>query len=332
MILHPGIISLLVSSILVGGMVLYASFCGIAILRGWDISSGSERQLVLERKTYLVSTILGYLLFFQLISLFLFIYTADDICPLFTGAMCAVGSLTVNPFGYPVLLCKTATFLLAGLWLILNYADSLGYDYPLVRIKYIFLLILAPLVVADAVMQWLYFLGLRPDVITSCCGSLFSSAGSGVAAEIVALPALPMMTVFYVVMAVTLVSGVLFYRTGKGGWLFPLLSASTFVVSVVSILSFISLYFYELPTHHCPFCILQKEYGYVGYPLYISLLLGTVAGLGSGMLGPFRKIASLSETLPALRKKLALVSIISYLIFSIIASWPILFSSFTMRI
>ncbi|MGA7827102.1 MAG: hypothetical protein WCA04_05555 [Geobacteraceae bacterium] len=332
MILHPGILSLLVSSLLVGGMVLYASFCGIDILRGWDISSGSERQLMLERKTYLVSTILGYLLFFQLISLFLFIYTADDICPLFTGAMCAVGSLTVNSFGYPVLLCKMATFILAGLWLILNYADSQGYDYPLVRTKYIFLLILAPLVVAEAVMQWLYFLGLRPDVITSCCGSLFSSESSGVAAEIASLPAFPMMAVFYVVMALTLVSGVLFYRTGKGGRLFPILSGIAFVVSVLSIISFISLYFYELPTHHCPFCILQKEYGYVGYPLYISLLLGAVTGLGCGMLGPFRKIASLSETLPALRKKLALVSILSYLLFTVIASWPILFSSFTMRI
>jgi hypothetical protein len=331
MILHPGILSLLVSSLLVGGMVLYAAFCGVDILRGWDISSGSEQQLLLERKTYLVSTILGYLLFFQLISLFLFIYTADDICPLFTGAMCAVGTLTVNPFGYPVLLCKIATFILAGLWLILNYADSRGYDYPLVRIKYWFLLFLAPLVVVEAVMQWFYFLGLRPDVITSCCGSLFSSESSGVAAEIASLPAFPMMGVFYTVMALTIVAGILFYRSGKGGWVFAVLSGIAFVVSIVSVISFISLYFYELPTHHCPFCILQKEYGYVGYPLYIFLLVGTVTGLGTGMLMPFRKLASLAETVPELHRKLALVSVLCYLLFTAIASWPILFSSFTMK-
>jgi hypothetical protein len=331
MILHPGILSLLVSSLLVGGMVLYAAYCGIAILRGWDISSGSERQLLLERKTYLISTILGYLLFFQLISLFLFIYTADDICPLFTGAMCAVGSLTVSPFGYPVLLCKTATFILAGLWLILNYADSRGYDYPLVRVKYRFLLCLAPLIVGEAILQWLYFLGLRPDVITSCCGSLFSTESAGLSAEIASLPAFPMMGVWYLVMAMTLVTGVLFYRTGKGGGVFAVLSGFAFVVSIVSVISFISLYFYELPTHHCPFCILQKEYGYVGYPLYILLLAGTVTGLGSGMLMPFRKISSLAETIPLLRKRLALVSVLSYLFFTVIASWPILFSSFTMK-
>jgi hypothetical protein len=330
MILHPGILSLLISSILIGGMILYSAVCGISILRGWDISSGSERQLVLERKTYLVSTILGYLMFFQLVSLFLFIYTADDICPLFTGAMCAVGTLTVNRFGYPVLYCKTATFILAGLWLILNHADNSGYDYPLLRAKYRFLLFLAPLVVAEAVLQWLYFLNLTPDVITSCCGSLFSSEQAGVAAEIASLPALPMMGAFYAVMALTLASGAWFYLTGRGGWLFPVLSGTAFIVSTASVVSFISLYFYELPTHHCPFCILQKEYRHIGYPLYILLLVGTVTGIGTGMLRPFRNIASLSGTLPALCRRLALVSVLCYLLFSAIASWPILFSSFTL--
>src|SRR5512139_3292557 len=108
MILHPGILALLISSLLISGMVLYSAACGIGILRGWDINSGSERQLLLERKTYLISTILGYFLAFQLVSLFLFVHTTDSICPLFVGAMCAVGTLSLNAFGYPVLFCKTA--------------------------------------------------------------------------------------------------------------------------------------------------------------------------------------------------------------------------------
>lgn len=330
MILHPGILSLLVSSLLIGGMVLYSAACGAGILRGWDLSSGSERQLVLERKTYLVSTILGYLLFFQLISLFLFIYTADDLCPLFTGAMCAVGTLTVNAFGYPVLIAKTVSFIMAGLWIILNHADSRGYDYPLLRVKYRFLLLLAPLVGAEAVLQWLYFLNLSPDVITSCCGSMFSTEDSGLAAEIASLPAYPMMGVFYAVMALTVATGFFSYRTGRGGLLYSVLSGIAFAVSIMSVISFISLYFYELPTHHCPFCILQKEYGYVGYPLYLLLLVGTVAGLGSGLLTPFRKVASLSSTLPALLRRLTLVSVLCFLLFAAIATWPILFSSFTL--
>ena len=331
MILHPGILALLVSSLLISGMVLYSATCGIGILRGWDINSGSERQLFLERKTYLISTILGYFLAFQLISLFLFVYTADSICPLFVGAMCAVGTLSLNAYGYPVLFCKTANFILAGLWLILNHVDSRGYDYPLLKTKYRLLLLLAPFVLGEAALQGFYFLSLTPNVITSCCGSLFGAGTTSLASEMATLPAFPMMAVFYSVTALTVVRGILFYRTGKAGLLFAGLSGTTFIVAIISVISFISLYFYELPTHHCPFCILQQGYGYVGYPLYILLLVGTVSGLGAGLLTPFRKIPSLAATLPPLQKSLALSSVISFLIFTAISSWPIVFSSFTLE-
>ncbi|HKZ17662.1 MAG TPA: hypothetical protein VJ161_09405, partial [Geobacteraceae bacterium] len=85
------------------------------------------------------------------------------------------------------------------------------------------------------------------------------------------------------------------------------------------------------PTHHCPFCILQQGYGYVGYPLYILLLVGTVSGLGAGLLTPFRIIPSLAATLPPLQKNLTLSSVISFIIFTAISSWPIIFSSFTLE-
>ena len=331
MILHPGILALLVSSLLISGMVLYSAACGIGILRGWDISSGSERQLLLERKTYLISTILGYFLAFQLISLFLFVYTTDSICPLFVGAMCAVGTLSLNAFGYPVLFCKTANFFLAGLWLILNHVDSRGYDYPLLKIKYWLLLFMAPFVLTEAVLQGLYFISLVPDVITSCCGSLFGTGEAGLASEMAALPPFPMMAAFYSAIAITVLCGSWFYRTGKAGPLFALMNGTSFIISIISIISFISLYFYELPTHHCPFCIMQREYGFIGYPLYLLLLVGTVTGLGSGLLSPFRKIPSLAPTLPALQKWLALLSMLCWLIFAVIATWPILFSSFSLK-
>jgi hypothetical protein len=62
----------------------------------------------------------------------------------------------------------------------------------------------------------------------------------------------------------------------KRAHLFSTLCTVTFLVSVLSLISFISLYFYKLPTHHCLFCILQKEYGYIGYPLYPALLGATI--------------------------------------------------------
>src|SRR5512143_4048155 len=290
MIFHPLVIALYVSSGLIAFMVLYAAYFGLQILRNWNLNNGSELQLALERGTYLISTLLAYGFGAQLLSLFLFAFTADQLHPFFVGAMCAAGTLYVNGYGYPALILKIVNFLLAGLWLLVNYVDNRGFDYPLIRKKYSFLLVIAPLIVLEVILQANYFLRLRPDIITSCCGTLFSIGEKSVVSEIVALPSGLMKIMFYGSMALTFASGILFYRQGRGGYFFSLMSAVNFVVSILSILSFISLYFYELPTHHCPFCILQGEYGYVGYPLYLALFGGTIAGIGVGTLAPFRRI------------------------------------------
>ncbi len=147
----------------------------------------------------------------------------------------------------------------------------------------------------------------------------------------VALPSIPMKIAFYLAMALTVASGIYFYRRGKGAYLLSMSSAVTLLVSLASILSFISLYFYELPTHHCPFCILQKEYGYVGYPLYITLLGGTISGIGAGLLMPFRGVKSLSAVLPAFQKRLALISAISFLIFMFIVTYRMVFTDFILE-
>ncbi len=330
MFFKPSIIALFISSFLISGMMLYASFYGALILRYWDINSGSEAQLRLERKTYLISVIIGYALVFQLFSLFLFIYTADSLHPFFAGAMCAIGSLNVNKWGFPVIILKIFTFLLAGLWLILNFADNRGYDYPLIRVKYLLLLVIMPLMLVETIMQARYFLGLNPEIITSCCGSLFTADTRGVASEIISFPRAILEITFYGVMSAALALGARFYRTGKMGYCFSLMSFLTFFIAIASFISFISIYFYELPTHHCPFCILQREYGYIGYLLYLLLLLGGLAGMGVGLLMPFRQIPSLAATLPILQRHLSLTSVILYLLFTVIVTYRIIFANLKM--
>lgn len=331
MILNPAIMALMVASLLTSGMVLYVSGYAVQILRWWDLASGSEKQLALERKTYLISTVLAYFLAFQLVSLFLFVYVADSISPLFVGAMCAVGSLTVNAYGYPTLVLKLVTFFLAGLWLILNHADSRGFDYPLIRQKYALLLVLAPLIVVETVCQTLYFTGLTPDIITSCCGSLFSPASRGIATEIVNLPSRPTLTAFFACLGITLAAGIRFVWNGRGGYLFAILSGASCLVSLVAIVSSISLYIYELPTHHCPFCILQQEYHFIGYPLYLALLTGGVAGCGVGLLGPAARKPSLAEWLPQIRRRLAITALLAFAVLLAITIYAIVSTSFHME-
>ena len=87
---------------------------------------------------------------------------------------------------------------------------------------------------------------------------------------------------------------------------------------------------YELPTHQSPFCILQKEYGYVGYPLYLSLLVGAASGLGAGVLRLFRNVSSLEKILPRVERGLALVAVIGYSVFCLIVGYKCISSNLKM--
>lgn len=327
MILQPAALALQLIALLVSGMGLYAGYYGIRILGRWDPASGSEGQLELERRTYLVSTIMSYILSFELMSLFLFIYTADDLHILFTGAMCAAGTLAVNSFGYPALILKIVNFLLAGVWLIVNHADSRGYDYPLIRVKYRLLNLIVPLLLLESGLLFAYFAGLKPDVITSCCGSLFSHESGNISGDLASLPHLPMQIAFFSGMVITLASGLYFYLRGRKGYLFPVAATITFLIAVASIISFIGLYFYELPTHHCPFCLLQKEYSYIGYLLYVTLFGGAVSGIGVGVLMPFRKVGSLTRIIPVIQRCLTIMTLVCYLLFTLIVVWQMIFSA-----
>ncbi|MDQ1333284.1 MAG: hypothetical protein QG552_234 [Thermodesulfobacteriota bacterium] len=330
MTFHPGVLALLLGSVLITSMLCYASYEGVRIIRNWDISSGSERQLELERRTYLVSTVMNYVLGFQLLSLFLFIYTADTISPLFVGAMCAAGSLKVNGFGYPALILKIVSFILCGLWLILNFTDNKAHDYPLIRTKYRLLLFIAPFLLAETIVEAGYLLGLRPNIITSCCGTLFTADAETVISDLLALPRELSETVFFISAPITMALGLYVSLRRKGAYPFSIASLIHFLISIVALISFISIYIYELPTHHCPFCIIQPEYGYVGYVLYSALLLGAVSGMGTGIIMPFRTIESLHNVIPRIQKRLSLISILSNFTFVLIAGYGILFSNLSM--
>ena len=326
MILHPAVIALLTGSLLVALMILYSALWGYKIIDGWDLQSGSEGQLALEKKTYLVSTLMNYAFGFQVLSFFLFVYIADDLHRLFVGAMCAAGTLNVNEYGYPAVVLKVLNCLLAGVWLILNHTDNQAYDYPLIRKKYALLLVIVPFLIFETEQLWSYFLNLKANVITSCCGSLFSTEEEGVAAGLAALPVAPMQAGFFGVMVLMLVSGVYFLLKGKAGKLFAVAGTLAFPVSIAALISFIALYFYELPTHHCPFCILQGEYHHVGYLIYATLLGGGIASAGTWALMPFRFTPSLQDALPRIQRRLAGTALTLYSIFTAVAIGQMVFS------
>lgn len=329
MILHPGVLALLVGSLLVSLLLLGSVPHAIEVLRRWDLASGSALQLALERRTYLVSTLVGWVLAFELASLFLLVFTADAVAPMFTGAMCAAGTLAANVYGYPALLLRLAGFVGAALWLAVNHADNLAPDYPLVRTKHALLLGLAALVPVEGWLQARFFLGLHPEVITSCCGSLFSRTGTGAGARIAAVSPGVAATALYTTALLAAGAGLAFRRSGgaTAAGVHAVAGALALPAGLVAVIAFVSPYVYELPTHLCPFCLLQREYGLVGYPLYGALLGGSVCAMAVGVLAPFRRIASLATVLPAFQRRLAAAAALLLAAFAVMAAGLVLGSS-----
>jgi hypothetical protein len=328
MLLNPAIIALSAWELLLAFFAAYAAISGLAIARRWDPRSGSELQLTLERRTYLLSTILGYVLGFELLAFFLFIYTADGLHHVFTGAMCAAGVLNVDGFGYPVLLVRIVNLLLGGAWLTLNYADNQAPDYPLAREKYRLLPVLALSLAFEAYLHFRFFAGLRPDVVTSCCGTLFTRDAASLAGDLASMPPATAEFLFFASLYAVVHYGVFFLVTGRAALLLAAASLWFFVVCGVSILSFISLYYYAMPTHHCPFCLLQAEYHHIGYPLYLTALLGGVTGTGIGVLQGCRRAPSLAAIIPRLQRRLCLAAMASFAGFAALAVWPMICGDF----
>ncbi|MBI5640696.1 MAG: hypothetical protein HZA17_09745 [Nitrospirae bacterium] len=333
MILHPGILAILAGSGITLILLSSAAILGLKIVRKWDIRDSSEEQLALERRTYLVSTLVQYGLLFEVMALFLFIYTADDIHNLLVGAMCATGSLNANAFGFPALYFRVASLFLAAAWIALNHIDQKAEDYPLTKKKYAMLLFIIPVTFAGYILELRYFLNIEPNVITSCCGVLFSEGGTGAGSSLASLPAQTMKTAFFTLSLIMAASGISVIRTQRNPYAFFLAAVSFIylIVSITSVISFISLYFYQLPTHHCPFDILQPEYYYIGYPLYASLFSGTFFGMMSGIIEPLKKIKSLSHIIPGLQRRWALFATSAIILFVIITLIPMVFSTFTLE-
>lgn len=327
MLFQPAIIALLVASAANAAVVIGVAPFAVSILRHWNLRSGSERQLQLERRTYLMSTMVAFVLGVQLVALLLFVFNADRMATMFVGAMCAVGTLNVNAWGFPALLAQIVVFFSAAAWLAVNHADIQAPDYPLVRIKYALILALAPLLVGAVVLQWRYFLGLHADVITSCCSRLFSSRVRGLSGDLSAWPPVPAMLVFYGSLAAAVATSLWVATHRRGGYALAAASLIAGVAGVAGIIAFVSVYVYEQPMHHCPFCLLKAEYGYIGYALYIPLFVATASGLSAGAVQRFVRVPSLNAIIPPMCATFARWSAAGFTAVAIVATLIILRSN-----
>ena len=328
--MNPVVLALLGSSAVVLAVTAVAAASGLSVLIGWDPEDSGARQLARERLTFLVQSTVRVVLACQLLSLFLFVATAERLHPLFTGAMCAAGTLNADSLGYPTLLVKLAAFVLCAVWLVVNRASPAATSTGVVRFKQLFLFGVFAALLAENILQFLYFTDLDPEIITSCCATVFGDASDGLGSGLAALPVRESRFAFVGVLALTLGSGGYSLVRGRSPALFSALSLVFGAVSIAAVVTWIAPGFYQLPTHHCPFCLLARDHGSVGYLMYAVLFVAVVAGGCAGLIRCLRTVDHLGSITPAVERRLCITSVAGFVLFSLIAVWPLVASGLRM--
>ena len=274
MLLSPDIIAnLLVDTLFVlyGGIAFWVS---LQVVLQWDFSKSDETQYALAKRVYLVSTITKFILFLKIPLLLFFIYTLDHLSNIINGAMCAVGVIDASPYGIYLMLLKVLNVYLFAFWIVLNNEDYRQADLPYTRLKSLFFLFLYALLVCEVVLEYLYFADIDPNSLVDCCGVIFSSSSQSFISLFLSLPNFYLYSTFYAVATGLVLSYVFKLRS-----LYAILSTIFIPVAILSLIGYFGTYIYELPTHHCPFCLMQGDYDYVGYFLYGILFVTTFYGM-----------------------------------------------------
>ncbi|KIM07526.1 MAG: hypothetical protein KU28_06180 [Sulfurovum sp. PC08-66] len=274
MILSPTIVAIMILNLLFVFFGWVALVLSLRIARYWDSNATTKRQYQLEKQSYLGATVIQFIFIIKLPIFAFFVYTLDGISHLLTGAMCAAGVVDATREGLPLLILKIANIYLFGLWLVLHHRDMSFEHFPFTRLKFGLFIAGFVLLMAEIYLEIAMFSAIDVDKIVSCCGSLYSSSSTSHLANLFTLPSSTVVALFYG----SFILLVLLYLL-KNRYLFAFSNLIYLFVSIVSLILFFAPYIYELPTHHCPFCILQRDYYYMGYLLYILLFVGTFHGI-----------------------------------------------------
>ncbi|MBK8944236.1 MAG: hypothetical protein IPM32_03095 [Ignavibacteriae bacterium] len=284
-LISPEVIVLFVIDFLLLIFNSIAAIISYKIFKNFNLSETTSTQYNLEKQSYLASYIIKFSLYLKIISIIFFIYTLDKLSNIIPGAMCAVGVTTSSDYGIYLLIVKLINIYLFGFWILVNNKDMEDENFPFTKSKFKYFLFIYFFFLSELIVQILYFFDINLQKIVSCCSTVFNEETSSVVGQITNIPNYISVPIFYFSFFTLL------YFTLKKKLRFIGITNLFFLIfSLITLTSFFGTYIYELPTHHCPFCILQKDYNFIGYFLYAFLFLGTFFGISIFVLKYFLDI------------------------------------------
>ena len=182
--------------------------------------------------------------------------------------MCGAGVISANDYGMPIFIIKLVVLFLGVCWSIANTID-LQNNYAYTKRKYELFFGIFILLTLEFLLQGLYFTHISLESPVMCCSIIYGASNSGSTLPLSLSPSTLSVAfgILFIMLFIALIN--------KTKTLSFMLGALFLYFGYYFVLHVVGIYVYELPTHICPFCMLQREYFYVGYLLWGSLFLGS---------------------------------------------------------
>ena len=173
MILNSYIIAYFVCTAMSFFTGLVAAFNGFSVWKNWNIESDAENQYRLEKKIYLIITVLFLAFLLRLLMFPLWFFVLHTMIPSVPGAMCLVGIHNINPsISYVASGFKLVMPVFYAYWLILNLLDRRIETQPFMKQKLWLLTPLGTLILIETILDAWFLFSVPPRQV-SCCTSLF---------------------------------------------------------------------------------------------------------------------------------------------------------------
>ena len=270
-LLSQEVIVYLLSESLLFGLLFVAFIITPLLIKRWNFDAFTQEQFRLENRSYLVMSIVFFVMALKILLLPYFVYTIDQLSDIVPGAMCGAGIIKANAYGNPLLLLKITILFLSGFWMTLNRLDLEAKAYPYTKRKLWFFLFIFMLLSIEFALDILYFTHIQTTNPVTCCSVIFGQMGGSNALGL----DMPMLLLLFYLLFVLIVL-MLWSKNSLGIIITSLLFL---FVAYYSVVYFYGTYIYELPTHKCPFCMLQQEYYFIGYLVWGLLLVGVFMSL-----------------------------------------------------
>lgn len=325
-LLHPLLLLRMIAALVVAVLVLFGARVAWQVLVRWQITRASEGQLLLERRAELVATLVQAALVMTVAGLALTVLAADRLAPSIRGAMCAYGVFGSTSTGFLALATSAAAAAACSLWVVVHRLDLRLATPVLTRRKFVALLFVVPLVLADLVAQLRFVLDLDFTVVASCC----STALDGTVAAIErAAPAGARDLASGVALSAgvgAVLAALLTRRRPVAGAAYAAgaLSLVAAAAAVPAVLWVVAPYAYESPHHLCPFCLLRADAAGIGWPLFAALFVGTLLGVALAVIETQKRAPGAAAEAAAMQRGVARWAAAAWVLALVLAAAPVI--------